>query len=109
MIVRNHARNEWAKRVVRRTEPLEAAALTLPVEPGAERVYERARLEDALRQLKSLQREVLLLHDLEGWDHESIARVIGKSPGMTRKTLFLARRRMRELLGNRELEGRTNE
>jgi RNA polymerase sigma-70 factor (ECF subfamily) len=41
----------------------------------------------------------VLLHDLDGWTHESIAESIGTSSGMSRQHLFHARKRLRALLG----------
>ena len=100
-IVRNHARNAAAYQKVRRTEPLEhgtAAAKENPLR-DAEIGGLRERLEAALGALPAVQREVVLLHDLDGWPHEAIAETIGTSVGMCRQHLFHARRRLRELLG----------
>jgi RNA polymerase sigma-70 factor (ECF subfamily) len=52
-----------------------------------------------LASLTPVQREVVLLHDLDGWTHESIAESIGTSSGMSRQHLFHARKRLRALLG----------
>jgi RNA polymerase sigma factor (sigma-70 family) len=59
-----------------------------------------ARLEAALTHLSSVQRETLLLHDLHGCTHETIASVIGTSAAMSRQHLFKARRRLRKALGD---------
>ena len=59
----------------------------------------RGRLEAALGVLTATQREVVLLHDLDGWTHADIATAIGTSEGMSRQHLFNARRRLREALG----------
>ena len=65
----------------------------------AERTELRARLEHALGTLTPVQREVVLLHDLDGWTHEAIGATIGTSAGMSRQHLFHARKRLREVLG----------
>jgi RNA polymerase sigma-70 factor (ECF subfamily) len=57
------------------------------------------RLRNALGELTPTQREVVLLHDLDGWDHRAIAESVGCSEGMSRQHLFQARRKLRELLG----------
>jgi RNA polymerase sigma-70 factor (ECF subfamily) len=58
-----------------------------------------SRLRAALGELTPAQREVVLLHDLDGWEHRRIAEAVGCSEGMSRQHLFQARRRLRELLG----------
>lgn len=59
----------------------------------------RARLEAAIAELPPRDREVVLLHDLEGWRHRAIATSLGTSEGRSRQHLFHARKRLRELLG----------
>lgn len=100
-IVRNHARNVVSRGVVRRAEPLahETVAATDDPARDTERRELRERLESALALLSHVQREVVLLHDLDGWTHEAIAEVIGTSAGMSRQHLFQARRRLRAALG----------
>jgi len=100
-IVRNHARNAIARGVVRRASSLdhETAASGDDSARDAERAELRRRLEAGLARLSPVQREVVLLHDLDGWTHESIATEIGTSAGMSRQHLFHARRRLREFLG----------
>jgi RNA polymerase sigma-70 factor (ECF subfamily) len=65
----------------------------------AERADLRERLEAALVRLPPTQREVVLLHDLDGRTHDEIAELIGTSAGMSRQHLFQARRALRQLLG----------
>jgi RNA polymerase sigma-70 factor, ECF subfamily len=100
-IVRNHARNAVSKGIVRRATTLDhatAASSSSPVR-DAERAELRERLTRALSSLSPVQREVVLLHDLDGWEHDDIAGVIGTSSGMSRQHLFKARKRLREELG----------
>jgi RNA polymerase sigma-70 factor (ECF subfamily) len=59
----------------------------------------RRELLEALAALTPEQREVLLLHDLDGWPHAHIALAIGTSEGMSRQHLFNARRKLRDALG----------
>lgn len=49
----------------------------------------------ALQQLSMVQREVVLLHDLEDWTHAEIAGVLGISEVMSRQHLWNARRSLR--------------
>jgi RNA polymerase sigma-70 factor (ECF subfamily) len=87
--------------VVRRAEPLAHETVAARDDPGRDVELRelRDRLESALALLSRVQREVVLLHDLDGWTHEAIADVIGTSAGMSRQHLFHARRRLREALG----------
>jgi RNA polymerase sigma-70 factor (ECF subfamily) len=61
-------------------------------------------LDQAMAQLSPTQREVVLLHDLEGWRHREIAESLAMSEVMARQHLFQARKRLRELLPRDELK-----
>jgi len=103
-IVRNRALNFRASRSLRQGVPLEEAAAAKSSggdpEREAERSEARERLLAALSGLPESQREVVLLHDLEGWRHREIAELLGTSEGAVRVRLHEARRRLRT-----ELEG----
>jgi RNA polymerase sigma-70 factor (ECF subfamily) len=43
-------------------------------------------------------RQVLVLHDIEGYTHEEIATFLGVTPGTSKSQLFKARARMRNVL-----------
>ena len=102
-IVRNRALNFRERRTRREGEPLERvpAAAAGGDDPArdAERSELRERLVAALDLLPPSQREVVLLHDLEGWAHREIAELLGTSEGAVRVRLFEARRRLRSELG----------
>jgi RNA polymerase sigma-70 factor, ECF subfamily len=100
-IVRNLARNMTTRGVLRRATPLEPQTVAARDDPArdAEIADLRRHLEAALALLTTVQREVVLLHDLDGWTHADIAAAIGTSEGMSRQHLFNARRRLREALG----------
>jgi RNA polymerase sigma-70 factor (ECF subfamily) len=70
----------------------------------AEREDASTRLLAALGELTEERREVLLLHDLEGWPHREIAERMGLPPGTVRSHLHHARRRIRGLLPELEDE-----
>lgn len=59
----------------------------------------RRRLENALRELPTRMRAVIVLHDVEGHTHEEIADILGIAPGTSKSQLFKARARMRETIG----------
>ena len=72
---------------------------------STERSELRGILREALGELTELQREIVLLHDVEGWKHREIAELIGVAEGTVRAHLFHARRAMRETLGKELLGG----
>ena len=55
----------------------------------------RDRLLAALARLTPVQREVVLLHDLDGATHAEIAEALGLSEVNCRQHLFVARRALR--------------
>lgn len=102
MIVRNRAKNLLRREKVRESE---AVTQWLPSgDPGPDRVTERVllreRLSEALRALPPVQREVVLLHDLEGWKHREIAERLGMPSGTVRSHLHFARKTLRDRLGD---------
>ena len=102
-IVRSRSRNH-----VRDSKPsshiaLEGVVSGLPApDIHAERAQLRARLLAGLDALPDVQREVILLHDLEGWTHREIAERLGIPAGTVRSHVHHARRIMRARL--REME-----
>jgi RNA polymerase sigma-70 factor (ECF subfamily) len=100
-IVRNRARNYHNYRRVRSTTPLEAVSTAS--EEDTARASEQSDLqedlESALSELSEIQREIVLLHDMEGWKHREIAERLDMSEGMSRQHLMVARRTLRERLG----------
>ena len=58
----------------------------------------RDRLWSALSQLSERQREVVLMHDLDGWSHGDIATRLSISELMSRRLLSDARKVLRSLL-----------
>ncbi len=101
-IVRNrgHNRRRYLRR--REAEPLEdhslATALPDPAR-SAERAELRAHLLRALEELPDSQRQVVLLHDLEGRTHAEVAGALGITEGSSRLLLHRARKHLREVLG----------
>ena len=71
---------------------------TIPVGPRSGDALLQQRLEAALDQLPSGMRQVLILHDVEGYTHEEIGDVLGVTSGTSKSQLSKARARMRELL-----------
>ena len=102
-IVRNTALNRREYLDVRAAEPLDPSTPLAASERSDFRTDQqelRATLDAALAQLTVAQREVVLLHDLEGWPHADIAAHLEVSEVMSRRHLSDARKRLRVLLGN---------
>jgi RNA polymerase sigma-70 factor (ECF subfamily) len=57
------------------------------------------RLTAALATLSEVQRNVVLLHDLDGWSHKEIAEELEMTEVRSRQHLFVARKALRERLG----------
>jgi RNA polymerase sigma-70 factor (ECF subfamily) len=105
-IVRNRARDQLRARArpVVSIDGMAIEARGESPEAGAVRGDAGARLLKAMRELPEDRREVLLLHDLEGWTHREIAERMGLPPGTVRSHLHHARRRIRALLPELEDE-----
>jgi RNA polymerase sigma-70 factor (ECF subfamily) len=100
-VVRSIARNHLRHATLRRTEPLlESTAVSRAESPAdaAERADLAHRLLAALSVLSEDRREVVLLHDLEGWTHKEIGERMGIPAGTVRSHLHFARRELRDLL-----------
>jgi RNA polymerase sigma-70 factor (ECF subfamily) len=83
----------------RRVAPETALPATLLDTRKRDQPLLRLRLEEAMRELPPGMRQVLVLHDVEGYTHEEIAEMLGVTAGTSKSQLFKARARMRELLG----------
>jgi RNA polymerase sigma-70 factor, ECF subfamily len=97
-IVRNRALNYLAARRVRDVVGIDADRAADRHSDQPADVGLRTQLLDALNVLTPTQREIVLLHDLEGWTHNEIADVLNLSELMCRQHLFTARRTLRARL-----------
>ena len=66
--------------------------------PNAMPVVDRIALDKAIAQLPPGYRTVFVLHDVEGHEHEEIARMLGCSVGTSKSQLHKARMKLRTLL-----------
>ena len=82
-------------------EPAAGAARVVNPDAGV-----RLDLQAALERLPATARAVVWLHDVEGYKHEEIAALFGKSLSFSKSQLMRAHARLRELLGD-ERENRT--
>jgi RNA polymerase sigma-70 factor (ECF subfamily) len=73
------------------------------IEPGTENpdampVVDRIALDNAIAQLPPGYRTTFVLHDIEGYEHEEVARIMGCSVGTSKSQLHKARMKLRGLL-----------
>jgi RNA polymerase sigma-70 factor (ECF subfamily) len=61
-------------------------------------VVDRIALDKAVNQLPPGYRAVFVLHDIEGHEHEEVARLLGCSVGTSKSQLHKARMKLRQLL-----------
>lgn len=72
--------------------------LTYNERPQSLPVVDRIALSAAIEQLPKGYRTVFILHDVEGYEHEEIGRLLGISSGTSKSQLHKARMRLRQLL-----------
>jgi RNA polymerase sigma-70 factor (ECF subfamily) len=102
-IVRNRALN-WLDQRRRREAPGGVAWDPDRGPPAQADPALRHRLLAALDLLSPIQREIVLLHDLEGWTHAEIADALDCSEVLSRQHLFVAHRAMRARLAPEDLK-----
>lgn len=78
-------------------------------EPGADDVrlagsIDRLRLKRAIEDLPHGYRTIFLLHDVEGYEHNEIASIVGCSIGNSKSQLHKARMKLRDLLRSSSAE-----
>jgi RNA polymerase sigma-70 factor (ECF subfamily) len=77
---------------------LDEVTVQSPASDQLSRSETRHALLQALGALPERQRQVVLLHDLEGWKHAEIGEFLGISEVMSRQELFVGRRDLRAAL-----------
>ncbi|MBV8050370.1 MAG: sigma-70 family RNA polymerase sigma factor [Acidobacteriaceae bacterium] len=93
-------------------ETLESDEESHKKEPGADDVrlagsIDRLQLEHAIANLPPGYRAVFLLHDVEGYEHNEIAKIVGCSIGNSKSQLHKARMKLRDLLKTSRAEKAT--
>jgi RNA polymerase sigma-70 factor (ECF subfamily) len=71
-----------------------------PFSDPAEDAELKSRLKSALAKLPERARAVVVLHDVEGFTHAEIGKLLGIPGGTARSDLHHARQRLRGLLEN---------
>jgi RNA polymerase sigma-70 factor, ECF subfamily len=67
-------------------------------------IIDHLSIADAVKRLPPGYRKIFVLHDVEGYEHEEIASLLGISPGTSKSQLHKARLKMRCLLLERFVE-----
>jgi RNA polymerase sigma-70 factor (ECF subfamily) len=78
-------------------ETEEVETVDLAPEPRGDAVL-RSRLEKALHALPPGYRAVIVLHDVEGLEHEEVAKILGCHVGTSKSQLHKARAKLRHIL-----------
>jgi len=73
---------------------IDVGAPDLQLEGSIDRVH----LEHCIKQLPAGYRAIFVLHDIQGYQHNEIAKIVGRSVGDSKSQLHKARMRLRELL-----------
>ena len=66
--------------------------------PGRMRIVDKIALDNAIEQLPPGYKNVFVLHDVEGFEHEEVARILGCSVGTSKSQLHKARLKLQKLL-----------
>lgn len=98
-IVANAALDLTRRRKVREAEELPETVAS-PFRDPAEAADLRHRLGAALGELPPRQRAVIVLHDVEGFKHAEIGKMLSIPEGTARSDLHYARARLRDALGS---------
>jgi RNA polymerase sigma-70 factor (ECF subfamily) len=70
-------------------------------DPNLNGVIDRINLENAINQLPRGYKKMLVLHDVQGYEHDEISGILGCSLGNSKSQLHKARMRLRQLLPKR--------
>jgi RNA polymerase sigma factor (sigma-70 family) len=73
-----------------------------------ERIGMAMDLESALQTLGDVDRSIIWLHDVEGYKHQEIARLFGKTESFSKTRLARARKRLRDLMKMANKEAMAN-
>ena len=66
--------------------------------PGRMRIVDKIALDNAIEQLPTGYKNVFVLHDVEGFEHEEVASILGCSVGTSKSQLHKARLKLQKLL-----------
>jgi RNA polymerase sigma-70 factor (ECF subfamily) len=99
----NQVLMHFRKRTVKFEKTTEEGETPDQVVPGSGnpfkmQVVEKLALDHAIEQLPDGYKNVFVLHDVEGYEHEEVARILGCSVGTSKSQLHKARLKLQKLL-----------
>ena len=102
----NQVLMHFRRRMVKTEKTTEDGSTPIRIVTGTENpsrmaLIDRIALNQAIGQLPTGYRMVFILHDLEGFDHFEIGKMLGCAVGTSKSQLHKARQRLRQLLTGR--------
>jgi RNA polymerase sigma-70 factor (ECF subfamily) len=99
----NQVLMHFRKRTVKFEKTTEEGETPVQIVVGTENqakmpIVDKIALENAIAQLPNGYKNVFVLHDVEGYEHEEVAKILGCSVGTSKSQLHKARLKMRKLL-----------
>lgn len=99
----NQVLMHFRKRTVKFEKTTEEGETPVQIVAGTENqakmpIVDKIALESAIAQLPNGYKNVFVLHDVEGYEHEEVAKILGCSVGTSKSQLHKARLKMRKLL-----------
>lgn len=103
----NHVLMHFRKPIVKAERTTDDGETPIRITTGTENprrmaVIDRIALNEAIAQLAPGYRMVLILHDVEGYEHAQISKMLGCAVGTSKSQLHKARLQLRRLLTGRE-------
>jgi RNA polymerase sigma-70 factor (ECF subfamily) len=71
--------------------------------PRKMQIVDKIAIDEAIEQLPTGYRTIFVLHDVEGFEHEEISKMLGLSVGTSKSQLHKARLKMRKLLQKKKI------
>ena len=99
----NQVLMHFRKRTVKFEKTTEEGETPIQIVPGTESpfkmpIVDKIALENAIEQLPAGYKNVFMLHDVEGFEHEEVAKILGCSVGTSKSQLHKARLKLQKLL-----------
>jgi len=102
----NQVLMHFRKRTVKYERTTEEGVTPDQIVPGTGnpfkmQIVDRLAIDNAIDQLPNGYKNVFVLHDVEGFEHEEVARILGCSVGTSKSQLHKARLKLQKLLKKR--------
>ena len=99
----NQVLMHFRKRTVKYEKTTEEGETPVQMVPGTSnpermRIVDKIAIDNAIEQLPNGYKNVFVLHDVEGFEHEEVARILGCSVGTSKSQLHKARLKLQKLL-----------